>query len=168
MAAGEHHHHQRRADGQRRNHPCSGPNAGASHSENKEESSNEFYYVFVHKIRFYQLDLQLAITNDSSEPGLEFCSGRRVACEGQSNRHPPEADHRGAVRRLLVDCSGANARQGCGNIIQTLSPVRSYFFVRLNESEFQATAEAETIALNAFADVEVMNPAGAKVEIALT
>jgi hypothetical protein len=64
MAAGEHHHHKRRANCERRNHASSRANTGASDSQDKEEGSNEFCYVLVHNLRFYQLSRELAIMND--------------------------------------------------------------------------------------------------------
>src|SRR6266446_2177150 len=62
MAAGVNHHHERRPDGKRRNNTRARANSRATNCQNKEESSDEFCYVFVHIVRFvfFVVDEQLS------------------------------------------------------------------------------------------------------------
>ena len=50
MASGEDHHHEGRADCERRNHARTGTDPGAADRQDKEEGSDEFCDVFVHKL----------------------------------------------------------------------------------------------------------------------
>jgi len=50
VASGEDHDHERRADCERRNHPRAGADPGATDRQDKEEGSDEFCDVFVHKL----------------------------------------------------------------------------------------------------------------------
>ena len=52
MAAGENHHHERRPDRERRDHTRACANSRAANCEDEEKGSDEFGYVFVHKLNF--------------------------------------------------------------------------------------------------------------------
>ena len=50
VATGENHHHERRADRKRRDHTRACTNSSATNCQDEEKGSDEFGYVFVHKL----------------------------------------------------------------------------------------------------------------------
>jgi hypothetical protein len=50
VATGEDHHHERRPDRERRDHTRASANSRATNRQDEEKGSDEFGYVFVHKL----------------------------------------------------------------------------------------------------------------------